>query len=160
MFALGKGKEWWNWLNCEDQRLIYSPLRLLMYYFKFWCLKESSKGLITTFLTPFGRAPSWFPFSSTSWKLIFLAAANFGLNQIMQVPPRWPMKVQSSIRVETQEYWRRTSWAGSSVCLSSTTSSSTRTYSLSQPVRFALFESSLSEPAESGYYSPRCQKGP
>lgn len=115
MFAMGKGKEWWNWLTVKIRDSFYSPLRLPIYYFKFWCLKVSNKGLITAFLTPFGRAPSWFPFSITSWKLVFLAAAQFGLNQIMQIPPRWPMKV--SIRMESQEYWRKTSWVGSSICL-------------------------------------------
>lgn len=57
---------------------------------------------------------SWFPFRITNWKLVSLAAASFGLNQKSQT-----FLAKVSIRMETQECWRKTSRVGSRVCHSS-----------------------------------------
>lgn len=115
----GKGKGVMELTYPEDQKLLLQSTQASKYYyFKFWCLEESNNGLITTCLnwTPFCRAHSCFPYSITSWKLIFLAAASFGLNQINQTPPPpWPGKVY--VGMEVQECWRKTSQFGSSVCL-------------------------------------------
>lgn len=88
----------------------YSPLKLLIYYFKFWCLKESHNGLIT--------CSNWrlllpgFPFpqqagSLSSWQL---PALGFGLNQFNLTLPPWPLL--ASLLMETWECWRKTSWVG------------------------------------------------